>query len=296
VPQLIDGRVCRNDNIAVAQVCGAENAVARGVPGPALPNEALNLGNLPLRAYADQVLADGAVAYWRLDEISGLTARDSIGGNNGTISGGVTLNQPGALAGDSAMAFNGINGQIAIPNGPAVSGIGLGPLTFEFWLRETVVQINERLLDVSSNGSPTYAGFMAFRPDAVSLGVTMRDPVTSGATLVAQGPLPADGQWRHIVGVLTRGTSDTMSLFINGVLIQTQSGSVTGVDYSLTGNLLLGSLYIPTAGYFFGGFLDEVAIYHTALSPAQILAHYQAGVVVTENIRVGVPGPNPEIP
>ena len=56
-------------------------------------------------AYSDRVMADGAVAYWKLDETSGTTAVDSLGGNNGTISGGVTLNQPGAVAGGTAMKF-----------------------------------------------------------------------------------------------------------------------------------------------------------------------------------------------
>ena len=51
----------------------------------------------PPGSYAALVVADGASHYWRLDETSGTTAVDVIGGANGTISGGVTLNQPGAV-------------------------------------------------------------------------------------------------------------------------------------------------------------------------------------------------------
>jgi hypothetical protein len=73
-----------------------------------------------LLGYVQQVIADGAVAYWRLGETSGTTAVDSVGGKNGTISGGVTLNQPGALAdGNKAMLFDGATGKIeTIANRP----------------------------------------------------------------------------------------------------------------------------------------------------------------------------------
>jgi len=44
MPQTIRGDVMRNDNIAIGLVCGAENAVAVTVPGPAFPIENVSLG------------------------------------------------------------------------------------------------------------------------------------------------------------------------------------------------------------------------------------------------------------
>ena len=41
--------------------------------------------------YQETIIADGAIAYWPLDEVSGTTANDKVGSKNGTISGGVTL-------------------------------------------------------------------------------------------------------------------------------------------------------------------------------------------------------------
>jgi hypothetical protein len=43
--QTLRGRVIRNDNISLGQLCGTENAVALTVPAPALPVENINLGN-----------------------------------------------------------------------------------------------------------------------------------------------------------------------------------------------------------------------------------------------------------
>src|SRR4030095_2674763 len=59
---------------------------------------ARHYGRYPVGSYPERVALDGAVAYWRLGETSGTTANDSIGTAHGTISGGVTLNQAGALA------------------------------------------------------------------------------------------------------------------------------------------------------------------------------------------------------
>lgn len=293
MPQLIDGRVCRNDNIAVAQVCGAENAVARGVPGPALPNEALNLGNLPLRAYADQVRADGAVAYWRLDEISGLTVRDSIGGNNGTISGGVTLNQSGALVGDAAMAFDGVDGRIVVPNGPFLHNIGLGPFTLEFWLKETAVNPASGLVLFSTFGTDVgNGGFTVYRlAGDVNFYFYVRS--AGGGPVLNPVVIPHDGQWRHIVWVFTRGASDTSTVYVNSGVPTSNTGPAAA-SLAITSSLYIGCEFNQTSNY--PCTLDEIVIYQTALTPAQIATHYQAASMVNENIRVGIPGPNPEIP
>src|SRR5205807_64318 len=50
--------------------------------------------------YPGNVLSDGPLAYWRLDEASGTTAADLSGdGFNGTYNGSVTLGSSGLLTG-----------------------------------------------------------------------------------------------------------------------------------------------------------------------------------------------------
>src|SRR5205085_7499762 len=48
-------------------------------------------------AYAQAVTGDAPAAYWRLDAPSGTTARDSVGTSVGTLQGGITRGQAGAL-------------------------------------------------------------------------------------------------------------------------------------------------------------------------------------------------------
>src|SRR5215467_3580288 len=86
-----------------------------------------------MSAYSDKVIADGAVAYWRLNETSGTTAVDSIGGNNGTISGSVTLNQPGGTSdGDRAMQFNSTGSVITVSS---AGFMNTPQITVEAWAR-----------------------------------------------------------------------------------------------------------------------------------------------------------------
>jgi len=84
-------------------------------------------------AYADEVIADAPLAYWRLDETSGTTANDAIGSNHGTYTGGVTLNQPGIPStGRPSVSLNGSSGYVNIPHHASLSITG--DLTVEAWV------------------------------------------------------------------------------------------------------------------------------------------------------------------
>ena len=70
--------------------------------------------------YASALVALGPSAYWRLNETSGTNAFDYIGGNTGTIVGGVTLDQPGAVypgleSSNTSFTFDGASGVVDTP-------------------------------------------------------------------------------------------------------------------------------------------------------------------------------------
>ena len=71
--------------------------------------------------YANAVLADNPIGYWRLGESSGTTALNSSAfGRNGTYNGGVTLGLPGAIPADSntAAGFNGSTAFVSVAGSP----------------------------------------------------------------------------------------------------------------------------------------------------------------------------------
>ena len=84
-------------------------------------------------SYAEGVLDDAPVGYWRLGETAGTNAADSAGTQAGTLVGGVTPDQPGPLAdANPAMLLNGSTGHIRVSSGPALQLAG--DLTIEMWM------------------------------------------------------------------------------------------------------------------------------------------------------------------
>src|SRR5262252_5774576 len=169
----------------------------------------------PAGSYPAKVVADGAIAYWRLDERSGTTAVDVIGGVNGTITGGVTLGQAGALSdGNPAMTFDGSTGKIVTGN-----VVFPAAYTVETWINTTVMA--------------TIPWFSTRTPSNVSpeifMGTTGGNPYIS---IVGDGVLNpalslAIGQWRYVVVTVT---ATQLTLYVDG----TQVAQTTGTSPAVT--------------------------------------------------------------
>ncbi|HEV3260444.1 MAG TPA: hypothetical protein VG013_26550, partial [Gemmataceae bacterium] len=114
--------------------------------------------------YMQTVLADNPAGYWRLGEASGTTASDSSGnGHNGTYMGGVTLGQPGAIAGDpnTSVAFNGTNGIVDTSFVPNVLSF-----TIEAWVNPATASARpQTVAGVSGAAQLQYDYIFAGHPD-----------------------------------------------------------------------------------------------------------------------------------
>src|SRR3954447_1284389 len=81
------------------------------------------------------------------------------------------------------------------------------------------------------------------------------------------------GKWHHMVA--TQG-SDGMKLYVDGVLVgtnpQTQAQDYTGY-WRIGGDTTWGG----NSANYFAGSIDEVAVYSSALSSADVVSHYKAG-------------------
>jgi head-tail adaptor len=207
----------------------------------------------PLVPYPDQVVADGARAYWRLGDLGGTVAVDAVGFAHGTISGGVTLTQPGAVMNNAAMALNGTTGKIV-----TMATVALPPVcSIEAWIKPAVAKALHPIVSRAGN-SP----FLCLQ-DTV---VTVYDNENGLAGL--GGVEIVIGAWSHVVCVFT-GT--TLTTYINGIPSAPQAALRTvSTDAAL--NLGWGS----ANGTFWNGLLDEVAIYPVALTATQVAAHYAA--------------------
>ncbi|TAL21855.1 MAG: hypothetical protein EPN94_12110, partial [Nitrospirae bacterium] len=83
------------------------------------------------------------------------------------------------------------------------------------------------------------------------------------------------GIWKHLVGTFD-GT--TVKIYIDGVLKNSYVMPGT-INYSGIGNFTVGQIYDLYSGRYWSGKIDDVAIYNRALTDAEILEHYQAGLV-----------------
>ena len=236
-----------------------------------------------MSAYSDKVIADGAVAYWRLGETSGTVANDSIGTAHGTISGVVTLNQPGAIAdGNKAMMFDGITGAIGIPAG-AFLQFGTNPFTVEFWCRATLARDNQWALNFKgpTPWQATVPGFTVLCDAGPAIWAWISDGATQ---LQLQGSVSyGDSTWRHVGVTLSRGTTDVLVMYVNGLLQNQAPFTPSGRSFTASGPAVIGSHAVGQAG--FQGSLDDIAIYHTALTPQQMAAHYAEGTGAAETAR-----------
>jgi hypothetical protein len=210
-------------------------------------------------AYSAAVVADGASHYWRLGEASGAVAADSAGSAPGTISGGVTLGQPGPLAdGATAMGFDGTSGKITIAGTLAVPV----PATFECWglLPGPDLAVHPALTNqaVGAGDGPLLL--------AIFNGVATVN-VQGGSN--ASGVVRVDGStWRHLVAV---SDAAAIRVYVDGVLdngVQAVGRAGASAHPGAIG-------WNPSAaGVFWKGSIAEVAVYPLALTPAQIANHY----------------------
>jgi RHS repeat-associated protein len=227
--------------------------------------------------YSAAVAADQPVGYWRLGEPSGATnAVDSSGfGNDGTYSGSLlALGQPGAIGNANGEPDTSMHaGTVTIPDAPSLDPSGA--VTVEAWIKQAgrydspPVVIKEGA--GGSTTAPQYALYEAGQTDfEFTINVLGRSHTVDATTGGYTGPTGPVNGWWHLVGTYD---GQTMHLYLNGTL--TTSSQTLTLPSAQAGPL---STYAQPLllGNQFNGSLDEVAVYGTALTQAQVQAHFNA--------------------
>lgn len=218
-------------------------------------------------SYDAVVRSDAPVGYWRLGETSGTTAADSSGnGRNGTYAGGPTMAQTGALTGDVDTAVRFIpNDNVEIANNAAFNS--WTAFTIECWMKKNsdvnfqqfiLKSLNSGTIDYQCLFDNTGKAFGSFRTG----GVVKSSPTSNSALAL--------NTWFHYALVYN---GSTLALYINGVSQGTPTACTGTVDNN-AGELNIGG---NDGVSWFDGWIDEVAVYNTALSADRIAAHYGAG-------------------
>ncbi|SDM92382.1 LamG domain-containing protein [Actinomyces ruminicola] len=241
--------------------------------------------------YGKQVIGDGAVNYWPLDDASGAkTAADVLGGKNLTYRGsGYTtgaqtfLNQgaavtfsPGSGNGNWWNWWNRNRGQSS--SWAAQTSASGAPTTFtvEAWFRTGSTSGGEivgfssrsdseggnkdRMLYMSNNGTINYMLY------------------PGSAKVISSAAGYNDNAWHHVVATTDPTTGSV--LYLDGEAVASDAAMTSGQSY--TGYWRIGgdtNSGLPNAGSsgYLAGSIDEVAVYGKALSAQQVAAHHTLG-------------------
>lgn len=231
-------------------------------------------------AYAKAVLADQPAVYYRLGDASGSKMCDASAGKDDGTYGikGITYQQPGALQGikDTAIAADGTgNPATSDGNSPVFGSVDF---SLEAWFKTTSKQ-DQILVDIGQGGAGRIAGIGPSSAPGNSLcgGVsnaigfdTYDGYVTADAG--AAGVNVFDGNWHYAVGAYTAAGGGSVDIFLDGKLLK----SAKIADAPATSVVRVGYWIDAVCNSPFAGSLDEVAIYHSALTSQQVKAHYAA--------------------
>ena len=203
------------------------------------------------------------IAHWKLDDATGFTAVDSIGGHNGTLENGPVWSTSGQI--DGALRFDGLNDRVIVPHDDTLSLTSA--FTISAWIKNESPTMSgtHRILSKESSGTNDNY-WLSEQNGQLWFGV--------GGQFFSPGGSMALGQWYHVAASFDSAAGE-VRMYIDGTELLTQSTSV-----SLTSNT--DSIYIGAnwqGEKYWDGLLDDVRLYDTALS-SEVVAEVAASAPV----------------
>ncbi|MBA8792666.1 PKD repeat protein [Friedmanniella endophytica] len=250
--------------------------------------------------YSQAVIADGASNYWRLDEATGVTtSTDWAGGNDLTLSSGVTNGKAGAISGstDTAAGFDGTANGVAVGRNPQTA-----PDTFsaEAWFNTTTTS-GGKILGFGSSSTTANSGSYDRHVYMDNAGHLVFGVYPGSVQVLTTSKTYNDGSWHHVVAELSPAG---MRLYVDGLAAGAKSNVTNGQAYTgywrVGGDNLGGWPNQPSSANF-AGTIDDVAIYPSALSLTQVRDHYLksgrslGGTAPTDGYGKAVYADNPDL-
>lgn len=221
-------------------------------------------------SYQDLVIADGAVAFWPLDDADGSKALERVNGIDGTYVGGFTLSADTPPGVPGSVSLNGSSGYINVPSS------GVLNLNAAWSLESFVFQQstpNGSAIISDTYGAELNVQFaLSFSNSSGGLASTLMLGFYNGSWKNIVGPTLSNGVWHHVVGTFD---GSTLKIYVDGLQVATGAATPSGINGS--SGVVIGRRW-DTAGSnpYFNGRIAAAAIYKKALTANQIAAHYEA--------------------
>ena len=238
-------------------------------------------GGTATSPYSAKVGGLKATTYLRLGEAAGTTAYDWGGGTDAFAGTGVTRGVAGAVAGNTAVTLSGTSSGTV-----QLAGKNYGPQRFsvQAWVK-TNTTTGGQILEFSGDG---YVDRSLYMTNSGQLSFVVYDDAYDAVTSAAGFN---DNQWHLVTGTLD---SSGQKIYVDGTLRASRT-DVTAAQYQY-GSWRVGGE--KTAGYpgtigsvNFKGSVDEVAIYPSALTAANVADLYAAR---SQAAAAAAPAPAPQ--
>lgn len=236
-------------------------------------------------------LGEGLVAYWRMDDGLSDAFATAVKDSSGTNSATLTRNDGASHWFDASLAQVGgclkLEGTSAFVTVPRTASLDLNTnaMTFSAWVRLTVLP---------SQLPTSYGAIYDSTTDCYVLYLDrsnkeLRFKVTDAAGHAARPGIPEaslrTNQWLHVTATFAGAlgpASGQATIYLNGQPRDVHTGNDGSSPVGLTGNVKTGQLAAmgregPTGGNYFNGYVDDVAIWRRALSPAEVALLFQGG-------------------
>ncbi len=227
-----------------------------------LRSDALILLEETLTWAALRTSATGLIGHWKLNDTSGTAAVDSSDNHNdGTYTGGVTLNAEGPYPGEGSVAasFDGSSGYVAVPN---ESDYDLtSAISIAVWLK--VDSFDATWQAIICKGDSAWRLSRNANTNTLHFALTGVNPLSLNGTVDVN-----DGEWHHVVCTYD---GSTKRLYVDGQLDVSAnvSGSISTNNY----DVLIGANG-QAGGREWCGSLFDVRVYDYALTDKQVAELY----------------------
>ncbi|GGL87345.1 PDK repeat-containing protein [Nakamurella endophytica] len=225
-------------------------------------------------SYGQTVLGQGASLYWPMNDTGAGVARDLAGYNDAVLDAGVTPGAAGAVPGDTGMTFAGNTTATASTKGALVA-----PNVFSasVWFRTTSTS-GGRILGFSDmqTGTSAHRDRQIYMGNTGKLNFGVWGNGASASTSLQTVKSYNDGAWHQAVAELSPAG---MVLYVDGVKVGSRTDVTAGekyVGYWRAGGDSTGGYANAGSSGYLNGTLDEIAVFPTALSQAQVVAQYNA--------------------
>jgi hypothetical protein len=225
--------------------------------------------NITWADYAAAVLPTAPVGYWRLNETSGsIAANLGSGANLNLAYQNVTL----GTAGPRPPQFNGFEPDNHAPTFDGSSSFvagsggllsGRSAFTIGGWIKPAATPGNR--IGLFGQNDAIEFGFIS--------GATIQCWTPSGGSVNVEYPFPMNS-WHHVVAV---GDGANIRIYFDGTLAGTGGSAAANYGNSSFPFNIGGGGIFDADGNFFNGQIDEVVVYHRALSAAEVQTLYQGG-------------------